>query len=178
TQLPGNVPLYEWVDHLLLHKKEFVVAYCDINHFKPFNDAFGYSAGDEAILQLARILCDSIDTASDFVGHVGGDDFILVFGSADWQQRCAQILIRFEEASSQFLPLESTEYWSVDRQGQRQKFGALTLAIGCVAPDLEFCKTHHQVSQLLAEAKHSAKMQGGNNLFHSRRRKPQLARTD
>lgn len=178
TQLPGNVPLYEWVDHLLLHKKEFVVAYCDINHFKPFNDAFGYSAGDEAILQLSRILCDCIDTTCDFVGHVGGDDFILVFGSADWQQRCEQILIRFAEASRQFLPLESTEYWSVDRQGQRQKFGALTLAIGCVAPDLEFCKTHHQVSQLLAEAKHSAKMQGGNNLFHSRRRKPQLARAD
>lgn len=178
TQLPGNVPLYEWVDHLLLHKKEFVVAYCDINYFKPFNDAFGYSAGDEAILQLSRILCDCVDMSSDFVGHVGGDDFILVFCSVDWQLRCEQILIRFAEASHQFLPPESTEYWSVDRQGQRQKFGALTLAIGCVAPDLEFCKTHHQVSQLLAEAKHSAKMQGGNNLFHSRRRKPQLARAD
>lgn len=173
TQLPGNVPLYEWVDHLLLHKKEFVVAYCDINYFKPFNDAFGYSAGDEAILHLSRILCDCVDKASDFIGHVGGDDFILVFGSADWQLRCEQILIRFAEASRQLLPPESAEYWSVDRQGQRQKFGALTLAIGCVAPDLEFCKTHHQVSQLLAEAKHSAKMQGGNNLFHSRRRKPQ-----
>jgi diguanylate cyclase (GGDEF)-like protein len=178
TQLPGNVPLYEWVDHLLLHKKEFVVAYCDINYFKPFNDAFGYSTGDEAILQLSRILCDCVDMSSDFVGHVGGDDFILVFCSVDWQLRCEQILIRFAEASHQFLPPESTEYWSVDRQGQRQKFGALTLAIGCVAPDLEFCKTHHQVSQLLAEAKHSAKMQGGNNLFHSRRRKPQLARAD
>lgn len=173
TQLPGNVPLYEWVDHLLLHKKEFVVAYCDINYFKPFNDAFGYSAGDEAILHLSRILCDCVDKASDFIGHVGGDDFILVFGSADWQLRCEQILIRFAEASRKLLPPESAEYWSVDRQGQRQKFGALTLAIGCVAPDLEFCKTHHQVSQLLAEAKHSAKMQGGNNLFHSRRRKPQ-----
>lgn len=178
TQLPGNVPLYEWVDHLLLHKKEFVVAYCDINHFKPFNDVFGYSAGDEAILQLSRILCDCVDMNSDFVGHVGGDDFILVFTSADWQLRSEQILTRFAEASRQLLPPESAEYWSVDRQGQRQKFGALTLAIGCVSPDLEFCKTHHQVSQLLAEAKHSAKMQGGNNIFHSRRRKPQLARAD
>lgn len=172
TQLPGNVPLYEWVDHLLLHKKEFVVAYCDINHFKPFNDAFGYSAGDEAILSLSRILLECVDMTNDFVGHVGGDDFILVFCSADWQLRCEQILISFEGLSRQFLPPESTEYWSVDRQGQRKKFGALSLAIGCVSPDLEFCKTHHQVSQLLAEAKHSAKMQGGNNLFHSRRRKP------
>jgi hypothetical protein len=101
-----------------------------------------------------------------------------VFGSADWQLRCKQILARFAEVSRQFLPSDSAEYWSVDRHGQRQKFGALTLAIGCVAPDLEFCKTHHQISQLLAEAKHSAKMQGGNNLFYSRRRKPQMARSD
>ena len=178
TQLPGNVPLYEWIDHLLLHKKEFVVAYCDINHFKPFNDAFGYSAGDDAILQLGRILCECVNTPNDFVGHVGGDDFILVFCSADWQARCEKILTCFAEASSQFLPSESTEYWSFDRQGQRQKFGALTLAIGCVMPDVEFCRTHHQVSQLLAEAKHSAKMQGGNQLFQSRRRKPQSGFTN
>ena len=175
TQLPGNVPLYEWIDHLLLQKNEFVVAYCDLNHFKPFNDAFGYRAGDEAILRLSQILCDCVDTTRDFVGHVGGDDFILVLGSADWQTRCEQILTRFAEVSSQLLPEEASEYWSVDRQGQRQKFGALTLAIGCVSPDVEFCKNHHQVSQLLAEAKHSAKMQGGNNIFHSRRRKLQLA---
>jgi len=178
TQLPGNVPLYEWVDHLLLHKKEFVVAYCDINHFKPFNDAFGYSAGDDAILHLSRILCDCVDMASDFVGHVGGDDFILVFGCTDWQLRCEQILIRFAEASRQLLPPETAEYWSIDRQGQRQKFGALTLAIGCVSPDVEFCQTHHHVSQLLAEAKHTAKTQGGNTLFQSRRRKPKLARSE
>lgn len=167
TQLPGNVPLYEWVDHLLLHKKEFVVAYCDINHFKPFNDAFGYSAGDEAIVCLSRILCDCVDMRSDFIGHVGGDDFILVLSSNDWRQRCEAILNRFADASRQLLPVEQTEYWSVDRQGQRQKYGALTLAIGCVSPDLDLCKTHHQVSQLLAEAKHSAKMQGGNNLFYA-----------
>jgi EAL domain-containing protein (putative c-di-GMP-specific phosphodiesterase class I)/GGDEF domain-containing protein/predicted transcriptional regulator len=176
TQLPGNVPLYEWIDHLLLGKKEFVVAYCDINHFKPFNDAFGYSAGDDVILQLGRILCGCVDTPTDFVGHVGGDDFILVLCSTDWQARCERILTRFADASAQLLPAGSTDYWSFDRKGERQKFGALTLAIGCVTPDVEFCKTHHQVSQLLAEAKHSAKMHGGNRLFQSRRRKPQQGR--
>ena len=90
--MPGNVPLYEWVDHLLHHKKEFVVAYCDINHFKPFNDAFGYSAGDEAIVRLSQIICDCVDRTSDFVGHVGGDDFILVLSCDDWQFRCEHIL--------------------------------------------------------------------------------------
>lgn len=172
TQLPGNVPLYEWVDHLLMQKKEFVVAYCDINHFKPFNDAFGYGAGDEVILLLSRILCATIDPQQDFVGHVGGDDFILVFRCANWHERCERILNEFLSASENLLPDQQLDYWSYDRQGQRQKYGPLTLAIGCVAPDVNLCKTHHQVSQLLADAKHSAKMYGGNHLFHSRRRIP------
>lgn len=47
------MPLYEWIDQLLCQKDEFVVAYCDINHFKPFNDAFGYACGDEVIILLA-----------------------------------------------------------------------------------------------------------------------------
>lgn len=172
TQLPGNVPLYECIDHLLVTKKEFAVAYCDINHFKPFNDAFGYSAGDEVIVELGKILCDAVDWRYDFVGHVGGDDFILVLCSPDWKQRCEQILLKFAEVSSHFLRGESGEYWSNDRQGRRQKFGALTLAIGCVVPETGTCETHHQVSTLLAEAKHEAKMQGGNQFFQSRRRRP------
>jgi diguanylate cyclase (GGDEF)-like protein len=174
TQLPGNVPLFECIDHLLLSQQAFVVAYCDINHFKPFNDAFGYSAGDEAILQLSRILCNAVDAQQDFIGHVGGDDFIVVFCSPDWEQRCQRILSEFAESSRDFIPGKTAEYWSSDRQGTRKKFGALSLAIGCVTPDIEFCKTHHQVSQLLAEAKHSAKLEGGNYLFQSRRRKPQV----
>lgn len=174
TQLPGNVPLYEWVDHLLVQKKEFVIAYCDINHFKPFNDAFGYGAGDEVILSLSRILCAAIDPQQDFVGHVGGDDFILVLRSPDWEARCEAVLDEFVTASTRLLPEAQIDYWSFDRQGQRQKFGPLTLAIGCVSPDVAICKTHHQVSQLLADAKHSAKVQGGNQLFFSRRRAPQV----
>lgn len=172
TQLPGNVPLYEWIDQLLLQQQEFVLAYCDINHFKPFNDAFGYGAGDDVILLLSRILCSVTDPQRDFIGHVGGDDFILVFRSNDWHSRCDSILDAFSRQSANLLPGGQLDYWSVDRQGQRQKFGPLTLAIGCVSPDIQLCKTHHQVSQLLAEAKHSAKKLGGNQLFYSRRRNP------
>ncbi|MFC3115457.1 bifunctional diguanylate cyclase/phosphodiesterase [Cellvibrio fontiphilus] len=174
TQLPGNVPLYEWVDHLLLNKTTFVVAYCDINHFKPFNDAFGYTAGDEVIVNLGRILCEAIDSKQDFVGHVGGDDFILVFCAQNWQERCEQVLAEFARMSASLLPPDNAEFWSADRQGRRKKFGVLTLAIGAVEPDLEYCKTHHHVSQLLAEAKQAAKQEGGNSLFLSRRRQPSL----
>jgi diguanylate cyclase (GGDEF)-like protein len=172
TQLPGNVPLYEWIDYLLNSYTEFVVAYCDINHFKPFNDTFGYSYGDEVIVKLGQLLMANIDTARDFVGHVGGDDFIVVFRSDDWRARCEHILASFSEIYHTILPTPHNEYWSQDREGNRQRFGPLTLAIGCVQPDPLACMTHHQVALLLADAKHSAKRSNGNCIFESRRRTP------
>ena len=172
TQLPGNVPLYEWIDHLLVEQQPFVAAYCDINHFKPFNDCFGYSMGDEVILCLAQVLERHINQQTDFIGHVGGDDFVVVFRSPDWQQRCNLILEDFSRACDLLLP-EHRRYWSQDRQGRRQLFGPLTLAIGCVLPDVAQCKTHHQIALLLAEAKHAAKRQPGSQVFVSRRSQPQ-----
>ena len=172
TQLPGNVPLYEWIDYLLNSYTEFVVAYCDINQFKPFNDTFGYSYGDEVIVKLGQLLMANVDTEKDFVGHVGGDDFIVVFRSEDWRARCEDILASFTDVYHTVLPNPQSEYWSHDREGNRQRFGPLTLAIGCVQPDPLACMTHHQVSLLLADAKHSAKRGNGNCIFESRRRTP------
>ncbi len=172
TLLPGNVPLYEWIDRLLSQGVDFVVAYCDINHFKPYNDAFGYSAGDDVIIQLGQLLREHIQPESDFIGHVGGDDFIVVFKSPDWQQRCRAIFNDFDRRIRELMPATLQEYYIEDRQGQRQRFGPPTLAIGCVNPDPEHCHTHHQVAMLLADAKRQAKAMGGNQLFLSRRRSP------
>lgn len=172
TGLPGNVPLYEWIDQLLCQRSDFIVAYCDINHFKPFNDAFGYRCGDDVIIMLGQLLCELVDPECDFVGHVGGDDFVVVLQSQDWQARCGNILERFSAAVAQSLPADQRDYWSPDREGRRRRFGPLTLAIGCVHPDSSANMTHHHVAMLLADAKHRAKELGGSQLFVSRRRAP------
>ena len=174
TLLPGNVPLYEWIDRLLCQRTEFIVAYCDINNFKPYNDAFGYSAGDDVIIRLGQLLRQHIEPEMDFLGHVGGDDFVVVFKSTDWRERCRALFSAFAEAILTEMPEEQRDYWIEDRQGQRRRFGPLTIAIGCVHPDPERCLTHHQVAMLLADAKHRAKALGGNQLFFSRRRAPEV----
>ncbi|HEY7885417.1 MAG TPA: EAL domain-containing protein [Cellvibrionaceae bacterium] len=172
TLLPGNVPLYEWIDQLLCQHADFVVAYFDINHFKPYNDAFGYSAGDDVIIMLGNLLRQHINSECDFLGHVGGDDFIVVYKSRDWRERCIALFAAFDRLVLESMPAQQHEYWVEDRQGQRRRFGPPTLAIGCVHPDPERCLTHHQVAMLLADAKHRAKALGGNQLFFSRRRVP------
>lgn len=179
TLLPGNVPIYECIDDLLRRRMEFAVAYCDLDHFKPFNDVYGYSRGDEVIKKLAELAVARTDGECDLVGHIGGDDFMLVMVSADWRERCERLLAAFNAAAPDFYGAEDRAaggIWTEDRQGQRQFFFLLGLSIGVVLPDLDRCHSHHDVAALATEAKHQAKLRrgeaGGGALYIDRRRGP------
>lgn len=175
TLLPGNVPIYEHIDHLLEEQQAFAVCYCDLDHFKPYNDSYGYTCGDEVIRTLAQILSAHIDGQRDFAGHIGGDDFILIFTSPDWRERCEHVLRHFENECQQFYheaDLAQGGIWGHDRQGNNLFFPLLSLSIGAVTPDPQHCHSHHQVATLATEAKRQAKKQAGNSLFIDRRRAP------
>ncbi len=103
TGLPGNVPLSEAIDRLLEARLPFVVAYADLDNFKPFNDLYGYAAGDEMIQLVGRLLVECADPDRDFVGHVGGDDFALLFQSADWQEKLQGMLQAFDHSVRSFF---------------------------------------------------------------------------
>ena len=99
TLLPGNVPINEHIEHLLHSGKSFAVCYGDLDNFKPFNDVCGYRKGDELIQFTARLLGNICDPTQDFIGHIGGDDFILILQSPDWEQRCHRALSAFAHTS-------------------------------------------------------------------------------
>jgi EAL domain-containing protein (putative c-di-GMP-specific phosphodiesterase class I)/GGDEF domain-containing protein len=179
TLLPGNVPVYECIDDLLRRPAQFAVAYCDIDHFKPFNDVYGYSRGDEVIKRLAELAVQHCDGERDLVGHIGGDDFVLVLGSDDWASRCECLLTAFNAAAAEFYSDEDRAaggVWDEDRRGQAQFFPLLGLSIGVVLPDPGRCRSHHDVAALAAEAKHQAKLRRGETLggalYIDRRRGP------
>ncbi|MFC1588765.1 GGDEF domain-containing protein [Pseudomonadota bacterium] len=175
TMLPGNVPIYEEIDNLLYEQSQFVVCYCDLDNFKPYNDKYGYEKGDQVIKGVAEIICDEIDEKLDFVGHIGGDDFIIIFSSEDWKCRCEKILERFEARVKQCYKREDLEVsglWSKDRTGNPHFFPLLSLSIGCVNPDPIACQGHHDVAELASGAKYMAKKQEGNSLFIEKRRRP------
>ena len=175
TLLPGNVPIYEWIDDLLDRRQHFKFAYFDLNNFKPYNDIYGYSKGDEIIVLLSEILKHHLDNDLDRVGHIGGDDFVALFQSRDWQFRCNAILETFEEKIREFYNEEdliNQGIYSNDRRGKSQFFPLLSVAIGVVDPDWQYCRSHHDVASIAADAKHEAKKLGGNVVFLSRRRGP------
>jgi len=180
TLLPGNVPIYEELDHLLREQQEFVVCYCDLDNFKPFNDKYGYEKGDQVIKDLSDILRSEVQLEQDFIGHIGGDDFILIFRSEDWQARCKSILASFEQIAPSYYSREDNTLqgiWSEDRSGNYRFFPRLTLSIGSVEPDPSACKSHHDVASLASCAKREAKRQKGNSLFIERRRRPNSPRS-
>ena len=160
TFLPGNIPTSEHVRRLLLGSTNFCASYCDLNHFKAFNDRFGYWQGDKMIRLLAGVITQACDPQRDFAGHIGGDDFIVLLQSEDWQNRCAQMIERFNAAAPALydpLTRERGYIESEDRQGNPTRFPLTTLSIGAlrVAP-AEF-DSPEDVASAAAAAKHQAK---------------------
>lgn len=173
TLLPGNVPIAEHVERLLDAGAAFSACHCDLDNFKPFNDVYGYHKGDEIIRFTARVLSAQCDSERDFIGHIGGDDFIVLFQSADWEQRCRAALVQFEQLLPALLPEADRlrgGFLCEDRRGQEIFHPFPTLSIGAISVEAGVHATHLDVASAAADAKKHAKRMPGNSLFAERRR--------
>lgn len=169
TLLPGNVPIQQCLARLLQQGRESVVCYVDIDSFKPFNDLYGYARGDEVLLCLAQCLNERIDPARDFVGHIGGDDFLLVLGPDAWRERLNQLQEDFQAQCRRFYREEHLQagcFVSHNRQGRREEFALLSLSIGVVQLHPQSCAQLDaaQLAGLASEAKRQAKAVPGYSL--------------
>ncbi|RIX43037.1 MAG: GGDEF domain-containing protein [Rhodocyclales bacterium GT-UBC] len=181
TQLPGNVPINEHLDRMLAAEGEFVAAYIDIDNFKPYNDTFGYRRGDDVIQMLGRLACEVADERCDFIGHIGGDDFFIVFQSHDWEMRCWQLVRSFAEAIDSLLSVEERAqggYMAENRRGEIVFQPLPTLSVGVVKVGPGDCESHREVAAAASSAKKQAKKQArnptlshaGGHVFVDRRR--------
>ena len=168
SQLPGPVPIDETIDRLLQARKLFVVVHCDINDFKGFNDAYGYARGDDVILFIAALLQSHVDPELDFVGHTRDDDFVIVFQSPDWFERC--------EAMERECTRRAPEFYSdahranhgidaVDRMGRRTFHPFFSLSLGAVQVEPGKFSSHHEVTAAAIEVKQRAKRTAGGAIY-------------
>jgi len=165
TFLPGNIPITEHLDRLLKKGSDFVLCYLDLLNFKPFNDHYGYWRGDEVIKQVASTLLSHCDAQRDFIGHVGGDDFILVFQDDAWNHRVLEIVGEFNPKAATFYDEEAREaagIWSEDRHGVARFFPFTTLYAGAVAVQAGDYAHSEQVANAAARAKQEAKASGSS----------------
>lgn len=172
TMLPGNVPINEHIERLLEGRAPFFACYADLDHFKPFNDTYGYRKGDDVIQLAARILGAHCDPNRDFLGHIGGDDFIILFQSEDWEARCRRILQNFGAAIPEYHEGDDRKrggYISEDRRGRKVFHSLISLSLGVVRIEPGQYASHHQIATASSEAKKQAKKIPGNSLFIERR---------
>lgn len=173
TQLPGNVPINEHIDRLLDSAVPFTACYCDLDHFKPYNDTYGYRRGDQMIQLLGGILSRACDARVDFVGHIGGDDFMLLLQSPDWHERMSAALRKFDDSLVEMVEPAHQDhggYHGEDRRGLLVFHPLPALSVGCLVAEPGQFTTHHEVSAAVTEAKKQAKKIPGSALFVERRR--------
>ncbi len=172
TQLPGNVPIDEHIDNLIAQQQRFVVVHWDIASFKPFNDVYGYRKGDDVIVFTAELLGAHGDAERDFLGHVGGDDFVGVMTSPDWQGHVMRALAGFDEGIRAYFDAQHIEaggYEGLNRQGDPTLYALPTLAAGVVQVAPGSHEGHRHIAQAAAEAKRMAKSLPGSQMFLDRR---------
>jgi diguanylate cyclase (GGDEF)-like protein len=176
TLLPGSVPINERINQLLAKKIPFCVAYFDLDNFKPFNDVYGYDAGDNIIKTVANTLVQFIPPEKGQVGHIGGDDFIVILTCDDWLPCCKTILKTFKNSALNYYTEEDKKAGGIhaeNRAGQKCFYPLVSLSIGIVDTiSTSQCQSHVEIADLAAGAKKQAKKLEGNSLFVNKRNKP------
>jgi EAL domain-containing protein (putative c-di-GMP-specific phosphodiesterase class I)/GGDEF domain-containing protein len=166
TGLPGNREIHTQLGQWVARRRHFIACHLDLNHFKPYNDEYGYARGDQVLLHVAQVITGAVRRPVDFVGHVGGDDFVFLLRSLDWTLRLTAML---EELTVSLLNFHAPEHRAaggfdgVDRDGGRRRFPLLGVSIGAVEVDGAQASSAERVLESLRQMKSLAKSRGGSS---------------
>ncbi|MGW8266952.1 MAG: diguanylate cyclase domain-containing protein [Longimicrobiales bacterium] len=174
TRLPGTAQIERDLAERMSTGGSFAVCYADLDHFKEFNDRYGYHCGDSVIYLTSRILRDVVRALAPggFVGHIGGDDFIFNVPIEYLEVVCDEIIQLFDE----LIPYQYTQedrkagyFLGKDRRGTVHRIPLMTLSIGIVTNFLQDFSHTAQVNELAAEMKSYAKTLPGSVYVVDRR---------
>ncbi len=169
TGLPGNLAIEHKIDQLLMQRKLFSLCQVDLDNFKPFADKYGYAWGSEVIKEVANMLSGFINEAQAkgiFLGHIGGDDFVLIGNPDEVQSICKRLVIDFEGRIFSFYQAQDAQngyFIGKNRQGIVQKFPLITVTAAIVTDDGSRFSNPLDMARLVAELKEYAKMMPGSN---------------
>jgi GGDEF domain-containing protein len=180
TRLPGTPEIEDDITRRLQSGAAFAACYADLDHFKEFNDRYGYNEGDRMIRVVARLLHDVVKGVcgeAGFVGHIGGDDFLFVVPTEHVAETCGTIVETFDL----LVPYQYSEadrragyYVGKDRRGQLHRVPLMSLSIGVATNERRRFTQASQMSGMASEMKSYAKAQPGS-LFALDRRTDEAA---
>ena len=160
----------------LLNKETFAIMYFDLDNFKAYNDVYGFANGDEIIKFTARTISKHIHQIPDsdnFIGHIGGDDFVAITGKTDYDKVCQEIIIEFDKYAVDFYNEVDVERGYVEvanRRGIMEQFPLTTISIAVLEVDSRLYKTTLEIGEVAGQIKHQAKSILGSTYIINRRR--------
>ena len=174
TGLPGNNQIQTEMQERLDEGKKFAMMYLDLDNFKAYNDTYGFSNGDEIIKLTAKIITKYVLNEKDknFVGHIGGDDFVALVESENYEEICQNIIAEFDKSIVNYFSKEDIErgYIEVEnRKGVVEPFPLTTISIGVVEVTNEKFKNTLEIGEAGAAVKHLAKTTMGSAYSIDRR---------
>jgi diguanylate cyclase (GGDEF)-like protein len=179
TGLPGNVAIEREVERRISGNGRFVFMYADIDHFKAFNDYYGYRRGDDAIKLTAEIIVEAVKIAGkrdDFVGHVGGDDFVIVADATRSDAVANAVVKAFDERIRRLFEKEDLNRGYVEvvnRKGIIDRFPLLTITIAVVSNTGGRLDHVARISDVASELKRYGKTLEGSVVVRERRKNGQ-----
>ncbi len=176
TRLPGNISILNDLNQRLASQNPFAVCYVDLDKFKAYNDTYGFEHGDNVIKETARILLRTVKeqgNPDDFVGHIGGDDFVVVTTIPAVDTLCPKIIKDFDKTIRVFYNATDWKNGYIighDRQGAERKFPLLSISIGVVTNELRKIDHVAQIGEIGAELKAYAKSLKKSNYVVDKRK--------
>jgi diguanylate cyclase (GGDEF)-like protein len=177
TRLPGNLAIEAELRRRIDAKEPFAVLYLDLDNFKAFNDVYGFTHGDEAIQLVASSAVDVVrrrGTTQDFVGHIGGDDFIIVTLPPRAEEVAREIIDMFDRDIRKLYTSQDLRQGFIetrDRRGTLNRFPIMSLSIAIISNDQRPLENYAQIGEAAAELKRYAKSIGGSVYVKDKRKK-------
>ncbi len=176
THLPGGIAVENITKKRLADDTPFAFCLLDLAHFKSFNDRYGYARGNEVIMATARTITAVIGkhgNQQDFIGHIGGDDFVIITLPEAYEKICTAIIDAFDKMILDFYDPEDRKRGYIlgeTRQGKKISFPIMTVSIAVVTNQQRKLKSHIQVGEIAAELKTYAKSFSKSTYVIDRRR--------
>jgi diguanylate cyclase (GGDEF)-like protein len=168
TRLPGNISINRTIQQLIDKGLIFAAGYADLDNFKPFNDHYGFTRGDEVIKMTGRLILNVVKSrqpTGSFVGHIGGDDFIFVMDADLIDTTSSEMVATFDRIIPTFYDVAEKRAGciiSADRQGNSRSFPIMTLSIGITSNRNRPFSHYGEISEAVSEMKRYAKRSKGS----------------
>lgn len=168
TGLPGNLIIEDKLNNLIENKITASILYIDLDNFKPFNDLYGFENGDRVIRMLADILVEASKEYNNcFVGHIGGDDFVLILeeNTNSIEGLCRKIIREFDRRIRSFYTIKDLNNGyvvSVNREGKEVEFPLVSVSIACMEGDLNKYSSANEIGEHLSCVKKQCKLTKGS----------------